>query len=214
MDDKLSVLDKLIRFCLEKKLVAVLRRWRATRSEDGLEGVVLLEQYADVPACELARVEGHIVSHAPRGKRRSKPLCVRSPGGLELHAGVLVAEDDRTALERLCRYIARPPIPQDRLQKRADGKFVLSLKRTWKGGVRAIVFEPLNLIARLAALIPAPYLQFRHFYGVFAPHHKLRDQIVPAPPEPNTNRGLVAPKRPKSMPWADLLMRVFAAVGV
>jgi hypothetical protein len=106
------------------------------------------------------------------------------------------------------RYLSRPPIPQDRLERRADGKYVLSLKRTWKGGTKAIVFEPLDLIARLAALVPAPYLALRRFHGVFAPHHTFRALIVPTPsadsPVP------IAPKRPGRMSWADLLMRVWA----
>ena len=85
---------------------------------------------------------------------------------------------------------------------------MLSLKRTWKGGIKAIVFEHLDLIARLAALVPAPYLALRRFHGVFAPHHHLRSAIIPTPdadsPVP------VAPKRPGRMSWADLLMRVWA----
>jgi len=105
--------------------------------------------------------------------------------------------------------MARPPIPQDRLSWRSDGKLVMSLKRTWKGGVRAVVFEPLALIARLAALVPAPYMHLRRFYGIFAPNHGLRAHIVPTPPDPQSATAPVAPKRPKSMPWADLLMRVW-----
>ena len=40
---------------------------------------------------------------------------------------------------------------------------------TMKGGVRALVYEPLDLIARLAALIPLPMTKMRRFFGVFAP---------------------------------------------
>lgn len=92
--------------------------------------------------------------------------------------------------------------------RRGDGKLVLSLKRTWKGGIKAVVFEPHALIARVAALVPAPYLQLRRFHGVFAPHHRLRAAIVPTPAVDSAVP--VAPKRPKRMNWADLLMRVWA----
>jgi len=84
----------------------------------------------------------------------------------------------------------------------------MSLKRTWKGRVKAVVFEPLALIARLAALVPTPYMHLRRFYGIFAPNHGLRAHIVPTPPDPASASAPVAPKRPKSMPW-DLLMRVW-----
>ena len=82
----------------------------------------------------------------------------------------------------------------------------MDLKRTWKGGVRAVVFLPLALIARLAALVPTPYMHLRRFYGIFAPRHRLRAHIVPTPPDPASATAPVAPKRPKCMPWADLLM--------
>ncbi len=151
----------------------------------------------------------HEDDHAEEAREPSR----RSPAPVvTLHADVFVAAHDRPALERLCRYMARPPIPQDRLAWREDGMLVLSLKRTRRGArgrssrVRAIVFTPQALIARLAALVPAPYMHLRRFYGIFAPHHKLRARIFPTPPDPATSDTPVAPKRPKSMTWADLLM--------
>ena len=160
------------------------------------------------PVGELAVVD--LDAARGRGDHRGviEALCARSPGGLELHAGVTIASHDRKGLERLCRYLSRPPIPQDRLELRGDGKYVLSLKRTWKGGIKAVVFQPLDLIARLAALLPAPYLALRRFHGVLAPHHRLRTLIVPTPPIDSAVP--VAPKRPGRMNWADLLMRVWA----
>ncbi len=195
---------------VEQRLTRVLGRWRARRQQDSAndsDSDDILPACAEVPPTELVRLLGQ---NQPPERRPApkKPLCARSPGGLELQAEVSVASHDRQGLERLCRYLCRPPIPQDRLERRGDGKLVLSLKRTWKGGVKAVVFEPHALIARLAAIVPAPYLQLRRFHGVFGPHHHLRALIVPTPavdsPVP------VAPKRPKRMTWADLLMRVWA----
>ena len=177
-------------------------------ADDGHDGESLLPACAEVRPTELLRVPSPDEPDAGRCARPKKPLCARSPGGLELHADVSIAAHDRKGLERLCRYLARPPIPQDRLERRGDGKLVLSLKRTWKGGVKAVVFEPHALIARLAALVPAPYLQLRRFHGVFAPHHHLRSAIVLTPVADSAVP--VAPKRPGRMSWADLLMRVWA----
>lgn len=144
----------------------------------------------------LVRARWRHERHEPLGELLGRQLERRravGPGALQRDANPV--------------YLSRPPIPQDRLERRADGKYVLSLKRTWKGGVKAIVFEPLDLIARLAALVPAPYLALRRFHGVFAPHHTLRALIVPTPsadsPVP------IAPKRPGRMSWGDLLMRVW-----
>ena len=170
-------------------------------ADDGHDGESLLPACAEVRPTELLRVPSPDEPDAGRCARPKKPLCARGPGGPELHADVSIAAHDRKGLERLCRYLARPPIPQDRLERRGDGKLVLSLKRTWKGGVKAVVFEPHALIARLAALVPAPYLQLRRFHGVFAPHHHLRSAIVPTPAD--ASAVPVAPKRPGSMSWAD-----------
>jgi len=114
---------------IEHRLTRVLDRWRATRNEDGdAYDEPLLPACAEVPPTELVRVMG---PNEPTDRRPApkKPLCARSPGGLELHAEVTTAAQDRNGLERLCRYLTRPPIPQDRLERRSDGKLVLSLER-------------------------------------------------------------------------------------
>ena len=42
-----------------------------------------------------------------------------------------------------------------------------------------VVLEPLDFIARLAALVPRPRLNLTRFHGVFTPNFKLRCRIVP-----------------------------------
>ena len=42
------------------------------------------------------------------------------------------------------------------------------------------VFEPLDFIARLAALVPNPRVNLTRYHGVFAPNHPLREQVTPA----------------------------------
>ncbi len=48
--------------------------------------------------------------------------------------------------------------------------------------------EPLDLMARLAALVPPPRMHLTRYHGVFAPHSRLRAQITPA------HRGVEASK--------------------
>jgi Putative transposase len=62
------------------------------------------------------------------------------------------AELDRTRLEQLCRYLLRPAVAQDRLSLLVDGRVVLTLKTAWTDGTRYLVFEPLELLEKLAAL--------------------------------------------------------------
>ena len=69
--------------------------------------------------------------------------------GFDLHANVWVSANDRAGLERLCRYILRPPFAQERLRLRSDGRIALELKTAWHDGTRELVFEPLELLERL-----------------------------------------------------------------
>ena len=50
---------------------------------------------------------------------------------------------DRDRLERLCRYIQRPVIAQDRLTELEDGRLYYKFKRTWKSGARGIFLRDL-----------------------------------------------------------------------
>jgi hypothetical protein len=86
----------------------------------------------------------------------------------------------RTQLGRLCRYITRPAIANQRLQRNPAGQVVLQIKSPWRDGTTHIVMSPLEFMQRLAALVPRPRLNLIRFHGVLAPHAKLRAQIVPS----------------------------------
>src|SRR5262249_34605608 len=104
--------------------------------------------------------------------------------GFDLHANVAVAADDRAALEQLCRYVLRPPIAQERLSRTADGRILLTLKTEWSDGTTAFLFEPLELLERLAALTPRPRINLVLHHGAFAPHSRWRARVVAYGREP------------------------------
>ncbi len=62
------------------------------------------------------------------------PRCVRQ-GGMSLHADVVVPARDRQRLERLCRYVARPPLALVRLEATPDGRLAYRLKTPWRDGI-------------------------------------------------------------------------------
>jgi len=62
------------------------------------------------------------------GTQEPPPRCVRE-GGMSLHADVAVPARDRKRLERLCRYVARPPIAIDRLEALSDGRLAYPARR-------------------------------------------------------------------------------------
>ncbi|WP_205633231.1 transposase, partial [Enhygromyxa salina] len=91
-------------------------------------------------------------------------------GGVNVHAGAAVPSRDRQRLERLCRYVARPPVAQDRLETTPDGRCRYNFRHAWKNGVHAVLLAPLDLIARLCALIPPPRFHMIRYHGVLATH--------------------------------------------
>ncbi len=102
--------------------------------------------------------------------------------GVNLHAKQLVDGRDRAQLERLCKYILRPPLAQDRLTRRDDGRLELAFKNVWKDGARALVLEPHDLLVRLVAAVPPPRFHLLRYFGVLSSHSSLRAEVVPAPP--------------------------------
>jgi hypothetical protein len=157
-----------------------------------------------------------------RPRRDARPaslpgqLCA-SLGGLSLHAKVALEADDHAGRERLARYLARPAIATERLSLAPNGRVVYGLRRHWKDGTRAVVFEPLDFIARLAALVPRPRAHLLTYHGVLAPAAQWRDWIVPArprspspaPSQALAERALRPDHSSKRPTWAELLKRVF-----
>jgi hypothetical protein len=118
-----------------------------------------------------ASIQGRIAL----GSRAGAPVCVWRVGddpdapcvlstvprhahltGFDLHANVAVPAADRARREHLCRYLLRPAVAQGRLRLLDDGRIVLTLETAWADGTRHLVFEPLTLLEKLAALTPRP----------------------------------------------------------
>jgi ribosomal protein S27E len=145
--------------------------------------------------------------------------------GFSLHANVSIPAGDRSRLERLCRYAGRPAVATGRLSELPDGRLLYRLKRPWRDGTRAIVFEPQDFIAKLAALTPAPRAHLVRYHGILGPAARHRSRIVPgtavsdippAPspavqdePAPNAPDPKQAGTHPRNYRWAELMKRVF-----
>ncbi len=96
-----------------------------------------------------------------------------------LHAAVRCAADGRKQLERLCRYITRPALANERLSRNGKRQVVLRLKSLYRDGTTHIVMQPHEFMQRLAALVPRLRLHLIRFHGVLAAHAKLRAAVVP-----------------------------------
>jgi hypothetical protein len=114
------------------------------------------------------------------GESLDEPVAEVS--GFSLYAKQVVHGRDRQQVERLCRYITRPPIAQDRLSRRSDGTLQLELKNPWKDGTRALVLSPDDLLVRLCAAVPPPRFHLVRYFGVLSSHSSLRSEVVPQHP--------------------------------
>ena len=62
----------------------------------------------------------------------------------------------------------------------SNGKFRYQLKTLYRDGTTHVIFEPLDFMARLAALVPKPRVNLTRLHGVFAPNSMHRALITPA----------------------------------
>jgi hypothetical protein len=100
--------------------------------------------------------------------------------GWNLHAGVAIPAGDDLGRERLLRYGARPPLALDRLRRLRDGRIAYRVKYS-RTGSKYRVMTPLEILARLAALIPPPRYPLVRFHGVLGPRSAWRKDVVPKP---------------------------------
>ena len=66
----------------------------------------------------------------------------------------------------------------ERLEPLADGRRLYRFKRPWRDGTTHIVMEPLELLEKLSALVPAPRAHLTRYAGVLAPAAQWRPRIV------------------------------------
>ena len=204
------------------------RSGHLTSDETSGDGVVGEHEATIIDLCQGASVQNRIALGERAGERVRKlgsfglggePVLeagarCASLGGFSLHANTSVQAEEKDRLEKLCRYVARPPIAEMRLSESSDGGIIYHFKRQWNDGTQAVYFTPLEFIEKLVALIPPPRIHLTRFHGVLAPHHRLRSQVVPAQPLAkeevvSDDAEAKSARDPRRLSWAELLKRVF-----
>ena len=119
------------------------------------------------------------------------------------------------------------PLAHDRLAAHPDGSLTVRLKTRWRDGTTHIVMQPRDLIDRIVPLIPPPRAHQVRYHGILAPAASLRDSVVPASAQPESQGTTTQPlsdagppepapaatndaMKPRRTRWAALLQRVFA----
>jgi hypothetical protein len=128
--------------------------------------------------------------------------------GFSLHANTAIPAHRRDQLEQLIRYTARGAVSLERLQADANGDLVYSFTHPWSDGTTGIRLSPLELLEKLAALVPLPHVHLVRYGGCLAPHSHLRGAILPTPRQQGLDEPEACPTSPR-WSWARLLQRVF-----
>jgi hypothetical protein len=172
----------------------------------------------------------------------AKDMLGYKHSGFSVDAGVCIEAHDRAALERLLRYCARPPFSMERLRKEGSKLVYRCAKQrseptSDKRGAKAdeLHLTPLELIDRIAALVPPPRTHRHRYFGVLAPNSPLRAAVTalatPAQAAPVLGASIstgecapgvvpmssalpsqsepVLPKRAAHYLWAVLIARIY-----
>lgn len=126
--------------------------------------------------------------------------------GFNLRASKAIGSEDRESLERILRYMGRPPLSSERLNMAPDGaNLILTLKSAWRNGTTRILLSPFDLLSRLVALIPYPRKNQIRYHGFLAPNSALRSELI----DRGDNCGYSDGEKIYRPPFAELMSRVF-----
>jgi hypothetical protein len=89
----------------------------------------------------------------PVSGQRTGRLCFASRG-FSLHAARREKAEHRERLEELVRYVLRPPLANNRPKWLSDDELLLTLKRAGRDGTKHLIVTPMEMLSRLAALVP------------------------------------------------------------
>ena len=228
---------------IQRRIAKLLERRGLGPQADGNESDALRNSQPLLAELYGASISGRAATGPRAGRRIAKvgdaidlediavpsgPRCA-TIAGYSVHADVCIPAHDRMRLERLCRYAGRPPVATERLSLLPDGRLRYRLKRRWRDGTTHMIFEPLELIEKLAALVPPPRFNLVRYHGVLAPSAAWRSLVIPSELEtadlsshPNcpAKKQLLTPEngnlqkkgscRPRNYSWAELMRRVFS----
>ena len=119
------------------------------------------------------------------------------------------------SLENLCRYMLRPPLAVERLERLASGRLAYRMKTPWRNGTTHVIMSDGELVEKLAGLVPAPRFQLVRYFGILASAAKQRPSIVPVPPpashtESCGHRDSSEKEKPhaRNYSWSQLMARI------
>ncbi len=146
---------RIIRLCTKRGLRDDTAADRLADEEPVLAALTAASVRGTVATGERAGQRLRRALQDPATGVRTAPLCFASRG-FSLHAATRIAGPDRGGLERLCRYVARPALASGRLRLLDSQRLCFALKTPWSDGTGHLLLSPMELLEKLAALVPRP----------------------------------------------------------
>ena len=185
--------------------------------------------YADEHAAELLfrhKVMRLLQNEGLLTEERTELLLSWRHSGFSVHNRVRVEPEDGPAVERLARYIMRPPISLERMQWSGNGEVFYQPKGGHDGRVRELgdateIFDPAEFLARVIMHVHEPRRHLVRYYGAYSNvsrgkrrRHDEAD-IDAAPldaqrvPSASATRDHSPDARALRRSWAQLIKRVY-----
>jgi hypothetical protein len=139
----------------------------------------------------LRTIAGARVPQSPAPAHRLSTVANFEPRPRALET---FAETQRPAFPRAScarrfpESILCPPLSTERRLPAPDGLVRIALKKPFSDGTVAVDLDPLSLLCRLVALVPAPRFHTLRYSGVLAAASKWRPLIVPKPESTSVNQ--------------------------
>ena len=180
--------------------------------------------YVDEHAAELLfrhKVLRLLQAEGLLSEERTELLLSWRHTGFSVHTRVRVEPEDQGAVERLARYILRPPISLERMQWDGAGEVRYRRKAGHEGsgfrGAAAESFEPTDFLARVLMHVPEPRRHLVRYYGAYsnASRGRRRRELEGEHPDRHRARPQAGPEdatpgeRTLRRRWSELIKRVY-----
>ena len=135
--------------------------------------------------------------------------------GFSIWLGPAIPADDGDQLERMARYLTRPPIAMGSVMLTPEGQVLISTPPDPRTGESIKILDPLEWIQAITSQIPDPRQHVALYYGAYAnraraKYRQSKDETPTAPlpiDHPDDAETAFAKSRRKS--WARLLRKIF-----
>jgi hypothetical protein len=143
--------------------------------------------------------------------------------GFSVHNRVRAEPEDQAAVERLARYIMRPPISLDRMSWDGAGEVRYRRKRGHEGSglneCEVEAFDPAEFLARVIMHIPEPRRHLVRYYGWYSNVSRGKRRkaaaesgepgVADAGPDSRAARAEARDARAMRRSWAQLIKRIY-----